>query len=233
MLSTVSRAYNPRVVRSTNQLQSGSTAVQPTQSTTLTAEETPPRGPIEVAPRNTYQDAPTAPAELAVEGSTTFLLPQQDTRSTALEVSESQGPRRRPNVPPRRRDSQPPATPEDADIIPGLDPIAESATKDDKRLIKRLIKLMGELNKTVQAAERDLDLGHNAQGETIRMPDTSHEKRIHQAVRELLAGSNSAELRYFQETSVKMNQIITVSGVVTEHHMLTQVSGNTRSNESS
>ena len=89
---------------------------------------------------------------------------------------------------------------------------------------------MGELNKTVQAAERGFDLAHNAQGGMIRMPDSSHDQDIHQAVRELLERANSAELRElrrFQETSVRMNQIITVSGVVEEFHPLIQASGST------
>ncbi len=73
----------------------------------------------------------------------------------------------------------------------------------------------------VQVAERDFNLVHNAQGGTIRMPDLSHDQTIHQAVRELLEGGNSAMLRRFQETSMIMNQIITVSGVVTERHALT------------
>jgi len=143
-------------------------------------------------------------------------------------------PRRQESIPiPRRRDSaQLPAAPKDADIISGLDAIAESAAKDDKRLTRRLIKLMEELNKTVQAAERSFDLAHNAQGGTIRLPDKSHDLATHQAVRQLLEGANSAELRRFQETSVKMNQIITVSGVVAECHTLTQAPGNTRQNES-
>ena len=94
----VSRAHNSepsiRAPQSTNHLPSDSTAVQPAQSTPLAAEETPPRGPIEVAPRSTYQEAPTTPTELSVEGSTTFLLPQQDSRSTALVIFESRGARR-------------------------------------------------------------------------------------------------------------------------------------------
>ena len=116
-------------------------------------------------------------------------------------------------------------------MISGLDPIAESAAKDDERLLKRLIKLMGELNTTVQAAERAFDLAPNAQGGIIRLPDNSHDQDIHKAVRELLERANSTELgelRRFQETSVKMNRIITVSGVETERHTLTQASGSTR-----
>ena len=81
----VSRADNsepsipaPQAERSTNHLPSDSTAVKPTQSTPLTAEETPPHGPIEVTPRSIYYEAPTAPTNLSVEGSTTFLLPQQE-----------------------------------------------------------------------------------------------------------------------------------------------------------
>jgi hypothetical protein len=272
MLSTVSRAYNPdptaQAVRSTNHPPSGSAAVQPTQPTPLTGKEPPPRGPIEVTPQNTYKEAPIALTKLTVEESTTLLLPEQDSGSTALESFESQALRRRPDgtnrsatqdsptvtappvaptapitatdtqrfprrrqgsiPPPRRRDSQPPVTPEGADMTSGLDPIAESATKDNKRLIRRLIKPMEELNKTVQAAEWDFNLAHNTQGGMIRMPDYSHDEAIHKRVRELLEGSNSAELRRFQEASVEINRIITVSGVVTECHMLTQVPGYTR-----
>jgi hypothetical protein len=105
MLSTVSRAYSSEAyiratqdVRSTNHLPSDSTAVQPTQSTPLTAEETPPRGSIEATRRRTYQEAPTAPTEPSVEVSTTLLLPQQDSGSTALEVFGSRALRRRPHA---------------------------------------------------------------------------------------------------------------------------------------
>jgi len=140
-------------------------------------------------------------------------------KSAATETRQRQ-PRHQDSIPPlRRRDGQPPATPKDARVTSGLDPIAESAAKDDERLLKRLIKLMGELNTTVQAAERAFDLAHNAQGGMIRMPDSSHDQDIHQAVRELLERANSTELgelRRFQETSVKMNQIITVSGMAKE-----------------
>ena len=139
--------------------------------------------------------------------------------SAATETRQRQD-RRQYSIPPtRQRDSQPPATPKDVGVTSGLDPIAESAAKDDERLLKRLVKLMGELNTTVQAAERAFDLAHNAQGGMIRLPDSSHDQDIHQAVRELLERENSAELgelRQFQETSVKMNQIITVSGMAKE-----------------
>ena len=117
--------------------------------------------------------------------------------------------------PPRRRGSQPPASPKVAEVISGLDPIAESAAKDNKRFLKRLIKPIEELNKTVQVAERGFHLAHNAQGGTIRMPDLSHDRDVHQAVRELLEGGGSVVLRQFQETSMIMNQIIAVSGVAT------------------
>jgi hypothetical protein len=130
-------------------------------------------------------------------------------------------------LPPRRRDSQPPATPRDTEVISGLSVIDESAAKDDKRLIKRLVKLIEGLNKTVQGAERDFDLAHNAKGGEIRMPDSSHDHAIHQAVRELLQGSDSSELRRFQETSVKMNQIIEVSRVVMGVPYADTSSGNT------
>ena len=115
-------------------------------------------------------------------------------------------------------------------MISGLDPIAESATKDDERPFGSLIKRMEELKKI---AERGFDLGHNAQGGTISTPDVSHDQAIQQAVRELLEGTKSAKLRNCLETSIKMNQTTTVSGVVTECHMLTQASGSTRSNQSS
>jgi len=151
--------------------------------------------------------------------------------------TQQRQPRRQDSIPPPRwRDSQPPATFKDAGVTSGLDPIAESAAKDDERRLKRLIKLMGELNATVQAAERAFDLAHNAQGGMIRMPDSSYNQDIHQDVRELLERGNSTELgelRRFQETSMKMNRMITVSGVVTERYSLTQASGSTRSNESS
>ena len=117
--------------------------------------------------------------------------------------------------PPRRRESQPP---KDADIISGLDPIAESTAKDGNRLRRRLIKLMEEFNKMVQAAE---------------ILDPSHDQAIHQAVFELLGGAKSVELRRFQETLVIVNQVITVSGAVTECYTLTDASRNTRQNESS
>jgi hypothetical protein len=132
----------------------------------------------------------------------------------AATVTSRPPPRRQESKPPpKRRDSQVPASPKDADLISGLDPIAEGAAKDDKRLIKRLIKLVQEFNKTVQAAERNFDFGPNAQGGTIRIPDASHNQAIHRAVRELLEGSGSGELRRFQENSVIVNQVIKVSGV--------------------
>jgi hypothetical protein len=100
--------------------------------------------------------------------------------------------------------------------------------KDKKRLIKRLIKPIEELDQAVQGPERVFNLAHNAEGGMIRLPDSSHDQSIHQAVRELLEGGNSAELRRFQETTMKVNQIITVSGAVTECHTLTQASGSTK-----
>jgi len=147
--------------------------------------------------------------------------------------TQQRQPRRQDSIPPppRRRDRQQPGSPEDTEAISGLDPITESLAKDNKRLIRRLIKPIEELNKTVQAEERVFNLAHNAQGGMIRMPDSSHDQGIHQAVRELLEGGNSAELvelRRFQETTMKVNQIITVSGVMTERHTLTQASGSTR-----
>lgn len=129
---------------------------------------------------------------------------------------------------PRRRGSQLPSSPEAADSVSKQDPIAESAAKDDKRLTKRLIKLMEELDDTVQSAERGFDLAHNAQCGTIRMPGDSHDQHIHQAVRGLLMGSNSVVLRHFQENSVKMNQIITVNRVLNQQHVLIYHSANTR-----
>jgi len=121
----------------------------------------------------------------------------------------------------------------DVAATPGLDPIAESAAKDNKRFIRRLINLLEEFNTTVQAAERNFNLAHNAEGGTIRMPDISHHRAIYQEVRDLLKGESNIELRRFQEASMQVNHIITVSGVVTESHTLTQASGNTRQNESS
>lgn len=95
---------------------------------------------------------------------------------------------------------------------PMLDPIAKSAAKDDKRLVKRLNTVMEGLSMVVrvQAAERSFDLTHNAQGGTIRMSGDPHNQAIHHAVRELL-GSNSQELRHFQEDSIQRNHFITIS----------------------
>jgi len=75
----------------------------------------------------------------------------------------------------------------------------------------RLIKLMQELDDTVQPAEQAFDLAHNAHSGMIRMPGDSDDQYIHRAIHELLIGSNSAMLRRFQENSVKVNRIITVS----------------------
>jgi len=80
--------------------------------------------------------------------------------------------------------------------------------------------------------EPGFDLAHNAQGGTICMPSSSHNQAIHQAVHELLEGG-SPELRRFQETAVKMNQVIDVSGVVAGCNTLTRASASTRKNESS
>jgi len=127
----------------------------------------------------------------------------------------------------------------DAETTPELDPIAENAAKDNKRFIRRLINLLEEFDSTDQAAEWNFNLAHNAQGGTVRMPDISYHQAIYQEVCELLKGGSSAELaelRRFQEITMKVNQIITVSEVsevVTERHTLTQASGSTRSTESS
>ena len=131
--------------------------------------------------------------------------------------------------PPRRRDSQPPTVPQDAEAITTPDPIAESAAKDNERFIKRLINLL-EVDQTVQAgaAERDFNLTHNALGGTIRMPDISHHPDIHREFIGLLEGENNEKLRRLQEASMKVNQMITVGGVVIEYHTLTQASGNTK-----
>ena len=91
---------------------------------------------------------------------------------------------------------------------------------------------MEALNKMVQAAECSFDLAHSAHDGNIRIPHKSHDLAIHQAVRQFLEGANNAELGRFQGASVKMNQIIAVSGVVVEVHTLTQASGNMRQNES-
>ena len=85
----------------------------------------------------------------------------------------------------------------------------------------RLIKLIQELDDTVQPAEQAFDLKHNAHSGIIRMPSDSDDQYIHRAIHELLVGSNSAMLRRLQEDSVKMNQIIRVSGVVNEYCTLT------------
>ena len=122
--------------------------------------------------------------------------------------------------PPRRRDSQPHATVSDAEAAPALDPIAESAAKDNKKFIKRLANLLEEFNETVQAAEQNFNLRHNAEGGTIRMPDMAHHQTIYQEVSELLKGESSIELRRFQEAAMKVNQIITVSEVMIGRHVL-------------
>ena len=121
--------------------------------------------------------------------------------------------------PPRRRESQLSCTSKDK--VSNQDLINESAAKDDKRLIMRLIKLMQELDDTVQPAEQAFDLTHNAHSGMIRMPGDSDDQYIHRAIHELLIGSNSAMLKRFQEDSVKMNQIIRVSGVVNGYRTLT------------
>ena len=147
---------------------------------------------------------------------------------TVTDTQRRQSQRQDSIPPPRRRESQPPATPKDAEATSALDPIAESAAKDKKRFIKRLIKTMEEFNKPVQGPERDFNFAHTAQGGTIRIPDSSHDQAIHEAFRELIESGESEPLRRFQETSVKMNQILTVSGVVTGRHKLTKCSGNTK-----
>ena len=60
------------------------------------------------------------------------------------------------------------------------------------------------------------------------MPDMSLDPDIYQEFIQLLEGENNEKLRRFQETTMKLNQIFTVSGVVTEYHTLTQASGNTK-----
>ena len=127
--------------------------------------------------------------------------------------------------PPRRRYSQPDPTTSDAEAV---DPLTESAAKDNKKFIKRLANLLEEFNETVQAAEQNFNLRHNAEGGTIRMPDIAHHQAIYQEVSELLEGEGNIQLRQFQEASMQVNQIITVSGVVTECHALTQASESTR-----
>ena len=152
-----------------------------------------------------------SPTSLGESGASSPTVTTPPVAPTAADTQRAP-PRRQGSIPlPRRRETQPPASPKDAEIISGLDAVAESAAKDDKRLIKRLVKLMEELNKTVQGAELEFDLAHNAEGGTIRMPDDSHDQAIHRAVGELLGGAYSSELRRFQETSVRVNQIITVS----------------------
>ena len=132
---------------------------------------------------------------------------------------------------PRRQDgispphTQPPTTPAG---ISGLDPIAESVGKDSERFMSRLVQRLEAVNKAAQATGQDINLAHNAQGGTIRIPGSSLDQAIHEALRELLESGDSAALRRFQETSMKMNQILTVSGVVPERHKLTKCSGNPR-----
>ena len=60
------------------------------------------------------------------------------------------------------------------------------------------------------------------------MPDISTDPAIYQEFSGLLEGENNEKLRRLQEASMKVNQMITVSGVVTEYHTLTQASGNTK-----
>ncbi len=60
------------------------------------------------------------------------------------------------------------------------------------------------------------------------MPDVSHHPDIYQEFSDLLEGENSEKLRRLQEGSMKVNQMITVSGVATEYHTLTQASGDTK-----
>jgi hypothetical protein len=96
--------------------------------------------------------------------------------------------------------------------------------KDNKRFIRHLINLLEEFDKTVQAAERDFNLAHNAQGGTIRTPDISRHQTIHQEVCELLKKEGNIDLRRFQEASTKLNQVITVSGMVTQRHICADTS---------
>ena len=156
-------------------------------------------------------EVPSVPLDVssAPQGSPTVTTPPVGLIAvpTATDTQRRQG----SMTPPRRRDSQPDATARDAEAVSALDPIAESVAKDNKRLIRRLVKLSKELNETVQADEQNFNLAHNAKGRTIRMPDMVHYPDIYQEVRELLEGEGSIELRRFQEASMKADQIIAVS----------------------
>ena len=176
--------------------------------------------------------SPISLTESGASSPTVTTPPIAPTAAPAAADTQRAPPRRQGSIPlPRRRESQPPATPKDAEITSELDPVAESAAKDDQRLLRRLVKLMGELNKTVEGAELEFELAHNAEGGIIRMPGDSHDPAIHRAVRELLGGAQSSELRRFQETSARVNQIITVSRVMMECQTLIPASGRTRQDE--
>ena len=165
--------------------------------------------PISLGDSSTSQESPTA--------TTPPVAPVAIPIPTDSQQRQPQRRRQDSIPPPRRRDGQPPASPKDTEEISELDPIAENAAKDNTRFTKRLIKLLEEFNKTVQATERDFNLAHNVQGGTIRMPGLSHHQAISdQEFRELIKGGTSTELRRFQEASMKVNQRITVSGAVTE-----------------
>jgi hypothetical protein len=92
----------------------------------------------------------------------------------------------------------------------------------------RIVKLIEDFEDTGQSAERGFDLAHNARSGKIIIPDESHDQTIHQSVRALLGGPKGETLRRFQENFVKMDQIITVSGVVIWCHILTYASARTR-----
>lgn len=82
-------------------------------------------------------------------------------------------------------------------------------------------------NKTAQTAEQCFDLTHNVQGGTIRMPNPSHDEAIYRELYELIKKKRGF-VRRLQETFMKVNQIITVSRVVTKYHTLTQASESTK-----
>lgn len=133
-------------------------------------------------------------------------------------------------LPPRRQGTRSPPRQRESPLP--QDPIAESAAKDDARLIRRMTKLMRELpsDDPSDSAERGFDLAHNARSGMICMPGDTHDQDTHQAVFQLL---DSADLRQLQEYFVNMNQIITVSRELNQYYPLMSHSANTGRKESS
>ena len=168
--------------------------------------------------------APPASLDVSstLQGSPTVTTPvARKPVSTATNTQRRQSLLQNNIPPPRRRDSQPHATASDAEAVPAPDPIAESAAKDNKKLIRRLVNLLEEFNETLQVAEQNFNLVHNAKGGTIRMPDMAHHQAIYQEVSELLKGESNIELLRFQEATMKVNQIIVVSEAVRGCYALT------------